>query len=141
MRPIPRSSMYLVLLALLVACAVVAQRQRNELKIDPANFFKNPWRYRDVPRTLWFLRPKFVTTGPILDGQTTIRSLPQLVSWPRDGGAFITLPQVVTRDPERRDVGARVADQVVARLLRLGQRGPCTSQLAARRSGGCRGNR
>src|ERR1051325_3769319 len=29
------------------------------LKIDPANFWKNPWRYRDVPRTLGFLRPKF----------------------------------------------------------------------------------
>src|SRR2546423_11460994 len=27
-----------------------------ELKIDPANFWKHPWRYRDVPRTLWFLR-------------------------------------------------------------------------------------
>src|SRR3954462_12663166 len=31
-----------------------------ELKIDPAHFWKNPWRYRDVPRPLWFLRPKFV---------------------------------------------------------------------------------
>src|SRR4051812_40897776 len=29
-----------------------------ELKIDPANFWKEPWRYRDVPGTLWFLRPK-----------------------------------------------------------------------------------
>lgn len=37
MRPIPRSSMYLVLPALLVACcAVVAQSQGNEQKIDPA---------------------------------------------------------------------------------------------------------
>src|SRR3954469_1376234 len=44
-----------------------------ELKVDPAAFWKSPWRYRDVPRTLWFLRPKFVRSGPILDGQTTIR--------------------------------------------------------------------
>ena len=72
-----------------------------ELKIDPANFWKNPWRYRDVPRSLWFLRPKFVRSGPILEGQTTIRALPQLVCWPRDGGAFVTLPQVYTEDADR----------------------------------------
>jgi 4-hydroxy-3-polyprenylbenzoate decarboxylase len=72
-----------------------------ELKIDPANFFKDPWRYRDVPRTAWFLRPKFVRTGPILDAETTIHELPQLVCWPNDGGAFITLPQVYTEDADR----------------------------------------
>src|ERR1051325_3275387 len=72
-----------------------------ELKIDPANFWKNPWRYRDVPRTLWFLRPKFVMSGPILEATCAIRDLPQLVSWPNDGGAFITLPQVYTEDADR----------------------------------------
>src|SRR5437764_11571231 len=46
-----------------------------ELKVDPATFWKSPWRYRDVPRTLWFLRPKFVRSGPVLDRQTTIRDL------------------------------------------------------------------
>src|SRR5271166_2369681 len=29
-----------------------------ELKVDPAVFFKNPWHYRGVPRTLWRLRPR-----------------------------------------------------------------------------------
>jgi 4-hydroxy-3-polyprenylbenzoate decarboxylase len=72
-----------------------------ELKIDAANFWKDPWRYRDVPRSLWFLRPKFVRSGPILDSQTTLRALPQLVSWPNDGGAFITLPQVYTENADR----------------------------------------
>ncbi len=67
-----------------------------ELKVDPANFWKAPWRYRDVPRTAWFLRPRFVRSGPILDATAAIHELPQLVSWPRDGGAFITLPQVYT---------------------------------------------
>src|ERR1043166_2550796 len=80
---------------------LAAVRHLVELKIDPANFWKNPWRYRDVPRTLWFLRPKFVTSGPILDATTTIGALPQLVSWPNDGGAFITLPQVYTEDADR----------------------------------------
>jgi 4-hydroxy-3-polyprenylbenzoate decarboxylase len=78
-----------------------AVRHLVELKVDPGNFFKNPWRYRDVPRTAWFLRPKYVRNGPILDGQTTIRELPQLVSWPKDAGGFITLPQVYSEDIDK----------------------------------------
>jgi 4-hydroxy-3-polyprenylbenzoate decarboxylase len=78
-----------------------AVRHLVELKIDPASFWKNPWRYRDVPRSLWFLRPKFVRSGAILESATTIRELPHQVSWPRDGGAFITLPQVYTEDADR----------------------------------------
>lgn len=78
-----------------------AVRHLVELKIDPSVLAKRLWRYRDVPRTLWYLRPKFVRTGPVLAQATTIRQLPQLVCWPRDGGAFITLPQVYTEDADR----------------------------------------
>src|SRR5438034_11429648 len=59
-----------------------AVRHLVELKVDPANFWKNPWRYRDVPRTLWYLRPKFVASGPVLAHETSIAHLPQQVSWP-----------------------------------------------------------
>src|SRR6202047_3822374 len=41
-----------------------AVRHLVELKVEPAAFWKNPWRYRDAPRTLWYLRPKFVASGP-----------------------------------------------------------------------------
>jgi 4-hydroxy-3-polyprenylbenzoate decarboxylase len=41
-----------------------------------------------------------VRSGPVLANRTTISSLPQLKSWPADGGAFITLPQVYTESPE-----------------------------------------
>jgi 4-hydroxy-3-polyprenylbenzoate decarboxylase len=78
-----------------------AVRHLVELKVDPANFWKRTWRYRDVPRALWHMRPKFVRRGPILEHETTIRELPQLVCWPRDGGAFVTLPQVYTEDADR----------------------------------------
>jgi 4-hydroxy-3-polyprenylbenzoate decarboxylase len=78
-----------------------AVRHLVELKIEPAAFWKNPWRYRDVPFTLWRLRPKFVHRGPVLAHQTPIDQLPQLKSWPRDGGAFVTLPQVYTEDADR----------------------------------------
>lgn len=78
-----------------------AVRHLIELKIDAGAFWKNPWRYRDVPGTLLHTLPRFVKTGPILAQQTTISQLPQLRSWPRDGGAFVTLPQVYTEDADR----------------------------------------
>lgn len=80
---------------------LAAVRHLVELKVDPASFWKQPLRYRDVPRTLWHLRPRLVPHGPVLDSQTAIDDLPALVSWPRDGGAFVTLPQVYTEDVER----------------------------------------
>ena len=40
-------------------------------------------------------------SGPILAQRTSIRELPQLVCWPKDGGAFITLPEVYTEDADR----------------------------------------
>jgi 4-hydroxy-3-polyprenylbenzoate decarboxylase len=78
-----------------------AVRHLVELKIDPSQFVRRPWRYRDVPQALWHLRPKFVSGGPVLAHETTVSQLPQLQCWPRDGGAFITLPQVYTEDADR----------------------------------------
>jgi 4-hydroxy-3-polyprenylbenzoate decarboxylase len=78
-----------------------AVRRLVELKVDPSQFGKRPFRYWKVPFTLWNCRPKFVRSGPVLANQTTISQLPQLVCWPRDGGAFITLPQVYTEDAHR----------------------------------------
>ncbi|HZV07856.1 MAG TPA: UbiD family decarboxylase [Gemmataceae bacterium] len=78
-----------------------AVRHLVELKIDPSTFWKNPWRYRDVPGALLHTMPKHVKNGPILAHQTTIRELPQLRCWPLDGGAFVTLPQVYTEDVGR----------------------------------------
>lgn len=78
-----------------------AVRKLIELKVDPSAFFKKPWQLRSVPRTLWHMRPKFVRRGPIAECRTTIRQLPQLVSWPQDGGAFVTLPIVYTEDVGR----------------------------------------
>jgi 4-hydroxy-3-polyprenylbenzoate decarboxylase len=80
---------------------LAAVRHLVELKIDAGAFWKNPWRYRDVPGTLLHALPKFVKSGPILAQQTTIRQLPHLRSWPRDGGAFVTLPQVYSEDADR----------------------------------------
>jgi 4-hydroxy-3-polyprenylbenzoate decarboxylase len=76
-------------------------RRLVELKIDPALALRKAWRYRDVPRTMWRMRPKSVGFGDILKNSTTVDQLPQVTSWPKDGGAFITLPEVYTEDPDR----------------------------------------
>ena len=43
--------------------------------------------------------PRKVRSGPATEFETTIDKLPQLKSWPDDGGAYVTLPQVYTEDP------------------------------------------
>src|SRR5579884_3942606 len=78
-----------------------AVRHLVELKVDSSAVWKNPWRYRDVPGTLLHTLPKQVQAGPVLAHSAPLRQLPQLQCWPRDGGAFITLPQVYTEDADR----------------------------------------
>lgn len=78
-----------------------AVRHLVDLKINPALFWKAPWSYRDLPATVWHTLPRRVRKGPVLAHETTIRQLPQLQCWPRDGGAFVTLPLVYTEDPTR----------------------------------------
>jgi len=80
---------------------LAAVRHLVELKVDASAFWRRPWRYQDVPRTLWHLRPRRVSRGPVLAHETTVRQLPQVQCWPGDGGAFITLPEVYTEDADR----------------------------------------
>ena len=70
------------------------------LKADPHDVFRHPLRYAGVPLTLLSMLPKKVESGPVLESRTSLGSLPHLVSWPRDGGGYITLPQVYTEHPE-----------------------------------------
>ncbi len=75
-----------------------AVRQLVALKIDPASGMKQPLKsLASVPTALSML-PRRVRSGPICRHQIQIEDLPQLVSWPNDGGAFITLPQVYSED-------------------------------------------
>jgi len=69
------------------------------LKADPAQL-RHFWRYTGLPRLLWNARPRFVANGPVLAGRCRLGELPQLVGWPKDGGAFITLPLVYTEAPD-----------------------------------------
>ncbi len=70
------------------------------VKGHPMDVLKHPFRYAKVPFTALRAWPrKSFFKPPVLFGKTTIDQLPQIKSWPDDGGAFITLPQVMTLPP------------------------------------------
>ena len=74
-------------------------RRLVDLKINPFSLLKNPLDMAKAPFAAWHLLPRATATAPLLECRTTLSALPQLVSWPRDGGAFLTLPQVYSESP------------------------------------------
>jgi 4-hydroxy-3-polyprenylbenzoate decarboxylase len=71
------------------------------LQVDPVDLMRRPRLYLRAPWTALLTRPKRVGTGPVLARETSLSQLPQLQSWPDDGGAYITLPQVYSEDPDQ----------------------------------------
>ncbi|MCA9076231.1 MAG: UbiD family decarboxylase [Planctomycetaceae bacterium] len=69
-----------------------------DIKLDPTTALRHPLQSARAFPAAWAMRPKFVRSGPVLDHETTISELPQLVCWPDDGGAFVTLPAVYSED-------------------------------------------
>ena len=70
------------------------------------NFLKKPMRYLGAPFTALKALPMKLPLSMVAAGyaETTIDKLPQVKSWGMDGGAFVTLPQVYTEDPEKRGI-------------------------------------
>jgi 4-hydroxy-3-polyprenylbenzoate decarboxylase len=88
--------------AFLFRHSIEAVKRVIELKKDPASFLKKPTRYLGAPVTALSALPMKSRLGmPVTWGTTTIDQLPQIKSWPMDGGAFITMPQVYTEDPDQ----------------------------------------
>ena len=76
-------------------------RRAIELKIDPNQLFMRPTRYWSAPWTAWTMLPRNVRTGAVQGHETSIEALPKLISWPDDGGPFVTLPQVLSQGPSK----------------------------------------
>jgi 4-hydroxy-3-polyprenylbenzoate decarboxylase len=68
------------------------------LRANPQAAMQRPWRYWRTPLDALTTLPKHVGDGPALAERITLSDLPQLVSWPCDGGPFVTLPIVYTED-------------------------------------------
>ena len=75
-------------------------RDLVRLKVDPVDALRNPLQ---AIKALWGARTGLALrswNSPVAAGETTMSQLPQIVCWPKDGGAFITLPQVYTEHPD-----------------------------------------
>jgi len=75
------------------------------LKKDPTLALKQPFKYFNALTTALNALPRrSIFNTPVLQYETRISELPQVVSWPKDGGGFITLPQVISVDPEQENI-------------------------------------
>src|SRR6266545_4322810 len=87
-----------------------ARELRALLKTAPPQSFWDKLKMLPKLGKLAAMAPKHVSSGPsqeAVDRAPDLGKLPVLTTWPHDGGPFVTLPQVITRDPETgiRNVG------------------------------------
>ncbi|UFS69670.1 UbiD family decarboxylase [Geomonas sp. RF6] len=72
-----------------------------QLKLDPRTLLKEPQALLSVVPAALHLLPRKVSRGAALAHRISLDRLPQLKSWPMDGGAFVTLPQVYSESVRR----------------------------------------
>ncbi len=87
---------------------------------DPLELLKQPSVWPRALRSAWHLWPRTVRHAAVTRCRTTIDQLPQMVSWPGDGGPFITLPLVYSESPQR--PGLRHANLGMYRVQLAGNR-------------------
>lgn len=75
-----------------------------ELKIDPMLALKKPGKYWKSAFTALTALPMKAWNKPVKYGVTSIDKLPLIKSWPMDGGAFVTLPQVFSMPPNDNNI-------------------------------------
>lgn len=77
-------------------------------KADPMALLRRPGKSLAALGGLSRMLPRRVSAqhAPVLAEGGSLRELPPLVSWPLDGGPFITLPLVYSEDPARPGVNA-----------------------------------
>lgn len=72
------------------------------LRSDPMKALKNPLKHVGTGLSAWKALPlKQSGSRPVTTQEIHISDLPLIQHWPMDGGAFITLPQVYTEDPDK----------------------------------------
>jgi 4-hydroxy-3-polyprenylbenzoate decarboxylase len=71
------------------------------LKADPMAWMRAPFRYLGALAAAAHALPMRTSSLPVAAHETTLDKLPPIVSWPKDGGPYITLPQVFSEHPDR----------------------------------------
>jgi 4-hydroxy-3-polyprenylbenzoate decarboxylase len=82
----------------------IAERIRELVQLQPPKGFMEKLALLPKLRDLARFPPQVVSRGPsqevvIRGDDVDLGALPILTTWPKDAGPFVTLPQVVTRDP------------------------------------------
>ncbi len=73
-----------------------------QLRNDPFSIFKNPFKHFKNGLAASKALPLKSIRNKLADfEEIQITDIPLIHHWPEDGGAFITLPQVYTEDPEK----------------------------------------
>ena len=79
-----------------------AVKQVVSIKANPAEALLALHKHWKAPfAAIHALPRKAIFSRPILFGKTNLDQLPQIQSWPMDGGPYVLLPQVFTEDPDR----------------------------------------
>ncbi|WP_026104973.1 UbiD family decarboxylase [Halalkalibacterium ligniniphilum] len=72
------------------------------LRNDPMKALKNPFKHIGTGLAAYKALPLKKANGlPVSAQEVKISDLPLIHHWPDDGGAFVTLPQVYSEDPEK----------------------------------------
>lgn len=69
------------------------------IKIDPTSAMSHFSKAPSLALLAWNMRPKLARRGEVLSNSCLLSDLPQVTCWPKDGGAFVTLPQVISQSP------------------------------------------
>lgn len=72
-----------------------------QLKGNPMQALKRPFAHLRTAAAAFKALPRKTSGGPVMYEEVKISDLPQIQHWPMDGGAFVTLPQVYTEDPDQ----------------------------------------
>jgi 4-hydroxy-3-polyprenylbenzoate decarboxylase len=73
-----------------------------ELKDDPLAAIKHPLQNANVALTAFSALPKKLSKSHLANFERCqISDLPQILNWPKDGGPFVTMPQVYTEDSDK----------------------------------------
>jgi len=79
---------------------LAAVQRAVRLKADPTELLRQPLSHLGTPWTGLMSLPMKVSRPKVLAHETTVSQLPQVVSWPRDGGPYVLLPQVFSEHPD-----------------------------------------
>ncbi|MBE7175480.1 MAG: UbiD family decarboxylase [Mucilaginibacter polytrichastri] len=77
-----------------------AMKTLIDIRNDPMKALRSPFRSAGVSLNALTALPRKtgVKKAPVSAYRTAVSALPQIVNWPKDGGPFVTLPQVYTED-------------------------------------------